>query len=102
MNSITKKPLSRRTLLKGAGAAIGLPFLESMIPALTPLARSADQRARAVHEMPPASGNTGFKIGGCRMLKPVGLQVTCISLAVEPTPMRVFGPRVEVRPSKSA
>src|SRR6185295_1683215 len=38
---ITKKSLSRRTWLKGAGVAIGLPFLESMIPALTPLARAA-------------------------------------------------------------
>src|SRR5262245_49301064 len=38
---ITKKSLSRRTWLKGAGAAIGLPFLESMIPALTPIAKAA-------------------------------------------------------------
>jgi hypothetical protein len=28
-------------LLKGAGAAIGLPFLESMVPALTPAAHAA-------------------------------------------------------------
>jgi len=38
---VTKKGLLRRTLLKGAGAAIGLPFLESMVPALTPAARAA-------------------------------------------------------------
>ena len=38
---IGKKSLSRRTLLKGAGAALGLPLLESMIPALTPLAIAA-------------------------------------------------------------
>src|SRR5438876_938024 len=38
---ISKKSLSRRALLKGAGAAVALPFLESMIPALTPLARAA-------------------------------------------------------------
>ena len=31
---ITKKSLSRRTWLKGAGAAVALPFLESMRPAL--------------------------------------------------------------------
>jgi len=30
---LTKKHLSRRTVLRGAGAAIALPFLESMIPA---------------------------------------------------------------------
>ncbi|MBN1237586.1 MAG: DUF1552 domain-containing protein [Gammaproteobacteria bacterium] len=33
MRYLTKKHLSRRTVLRGAGAAIGLPFLESMIPA---------------------------------------------------------------------
>jgi len=32
---ITKKHLSRRTFLQGAGAMIALPFLESMIPAMT-------------------------------------------------------------------
>src|SRR5436190_16811375 len=38
---VTKKSLSRRTLLKGIGAAVGLPYLESMLPAFTPLARAA-------------------------------------------------------------
>lgn len=38
---ITRKALSRRTLLRGAGAAIALPLLESMVPAMsaTPAAR---------------------------------------------------------------
>ena len=38
---ITKKHLSRRTFLQGAGVTIALPFLESMVPAQTPLARTA-------------------------------------------------------------
>src|SRR6266850_3500297 len=38
---ITKKFLSRRAWLKGMGAAVGLPFLESMVPALTPITRAA-------------------------------------------------------------
>jgi hypothetical protein len=38
---ITKKHLSRRTFIKGAGVTIALPFLESMVPAQTPLARTA-------------------------------------------------------------
>ncbi len=38
---IAKKSLSRRTLLKGVGVAVGLPFLESMIPALAPPAEAA-------------------------------------------------------------
>jgi len=41
MMFITKKHLSRRTFLRGAGVAVALPFLESMVPAQTPLARTA-------------------------------------------------------------
>jgi hypothetical protein len=33
MRYLTKKHLSRRTVLRGAGVALSLPFLESMIPA---------------------------------------------------------------------
>ena len=38
---VAKKWLPRRTMLRGLGAAVGLPFLEAMVPALTPLARAA-------------------------------------------------------------
>jgi hypothetical protein len=38
---ITKKHISRRTVLRGAGAALALPLLESMLPAATPLAQTA-------------------------------------------------------------
>jgi len=38
---ITRKHLSRRTLLRGAGAALGLPLLDAMIPAGTALAQTA-------------------------------------------------------------
>src|SRR6476660_4985482 len=38
---ISKKHLSRRTFLQGAGVTIALPFLESMVPAQTPLAKTA-------------------------------------------------------------
>jgi len=37
----TKKHLSRRTMLRGAGASIALPLLDSMIPAHTALAQTA-------------------------------------------------------------
>jgi hypothetical protein len=37
---ITKKSISRRTLLKGAGAALSLPLLDAMVPALTALNRT--------------------------------------------------------------
>ena len=38
---LTKKHLSRRTVLKGVGASVGLPLLDAMIPAATALAQTA-------------------------------------------------------------
>ncbi len=38
---ITKKQLSRRTLLRGVGAGVALPLLDAMIPAATALANTA-------------------------------------------------------------
>ncbi len=38
---ITRKHLNRRTVLRGAGAAIALPLLDAMIPAATALANTA-------------------------------------------------------------
>ena len=37
----TKSFISRRTVLRGMGATIALPFLEAMVPALTPTAKTA-------------------------------------------------------------
>src|SRR5438093_558724 len=37
----TKKYLSRRTFLRGAGVTLALPFLEAMLPAQTPLSAIA-------------------------------------------------------------
>ncbi|MBV9503648.1 MAG: DUF1552 domain-containing protein [Acidobacteriia bacterium] len=41
MNFISKKHLSRRTLLRGLGVSLSLPLLDSMVPAQTPLAKTA-------------------------------------------------------------
>ena len=38
---ITKKHISRRTLLRGAGVALALPLLDSMIPAQTLTSKTA-------------------------------------------------------------
>ena len=43
---ITKKSLSRRTMLRGLGVALALPWLDSMVPALAAVAQSAVARAR--------------------------------------------------------
>jgi hypothetical protein len=41
MSYITRKYLSRRTMLRGLGVSVALPLLDSMVPAQTPLARTA-------------------------------------------------------------
>jgi hypothetical protein len=47
MNFITKKALPRRTFLRGMmGATMALPLLEAMVPAATPLAKTAAQPVR--------------------------------------------------------
>jgi hypothetical protein len=38
---ITKKHINRRAVLKAAGVTLGLPFLDAMVPAQTPLAQTA-------------------------------------------------------------
>jgi hypothetical protein len=38
---ITKKALSRRTVLRGIGATVALPLLDGMVPALTPVGKTA-------------------------------------------------------------
>ena len=38
---VTKKYLSRRTVLRGLGATVALPLLDAMIPARTALAHTA-------------------------------------------------------------
>src|SRR6476619_2676944 len=38
---ITKKHIPRRTFLRGVGTTLALPFLESMLPAQTPLSKTA-------------------------------------------------------------
>src|SRR4051812_14823360 len=48
---ITKKHLDRRTFLRGAGVALALPLLDSMLPAQTPLSQTAAN---------PSAANTRF------------------------------------------
>src|ERR1700689_2536619 len=58
---ITKKHLSRRTLLRGAGAAIALPLFDSMLPAQTPLRKTAAggrTRFAAIEIVHGAAGST--------------------------------------------
>jgi hypothetical protein len=58
---ITRKHLSRRTLLRGLGAAVSLPLLDSMVPAQTPLRKTAAAsrtRFAAIEMVHGAAGST--------------------------------------------
>src|SRR4030095_4794520 len=58
---ITKKHISRRTVLRGAGAALALPFLESMVPAATALAQiDANPKPRFVGLFVPHGMAPGY------------------------------------------
>src|SRR5262245_65444790 len=46
---ITKKHLSRRTFLRGAGTAVALPFLHAMIPALSAQSKGRPFRFGAIY-----------------------------------------------------
>jgi Protein of unknown function (DUF1552) len=68
---VTKKSLSRRTFLHGAGATLALPLLEAMVPAFTATAKSVALPVRRfaglyvphgmiMEQFTPAQGGTGF------------------------------------------
>ena len=43
---VTKRALSRRTVLRGLGTAVALPLLDAMVPALTAMQRTAAKPVR--------------------------------------------------------
>jgi hypothetical protein len=61
MNFITNKSLHRRTVLKGIGATIALPFLDAMMPARA-LAQTKKIRLVAMEMVHGAAGSTAFGI----------------------------------------
>jgi hypothetical protein len=102
---ITKKHISRRTVLKGAGAALALPFLDSMIPAATAQSSAAASAAArpqrfvgifTPHGMAPgywvpSKEGTDFEYPYCwKPLEPFRDQVTLMSglhsTSAEPPP----------------
>ena len=61
---LTQKHMSRRTVLKGAGVTLALPFLEAMLPAGAVQARAAGRRIRlaAIEMVHGAAGSTAIGI----------------------------------------
>jgi hypothetical protein len=89
---VTRKALSRRTFLRGAGAALALPLLDAMVPALTAQTRTpaAPQRLRRLGYvyMPMGCDHTRWRLPGDTLerlsptlapLAPVRQHVTVIS-----------------------
>jgi hypothetical protein len=59
---VTRKHLSRRTILRGMGTSLALPLLDSMVPAQTPLAKTAAAgrtRLACIEMVHGAAGSTG-------------------------------------------
>ena len=62
MQYISKKHLSRRALLRGMGVALGLPLLDSMVPAQTPMSKTAaagKTRLCCIEMVHGSAGSTG-------------------------------------------
>jgi uncharacterized protein DUF1552 len=88
---IFKKHLSRRTFLRGAGVAVGLPFLDAMVPAWTALAQTAASpkprmgfmylpHGAIMEAWTPAAEGAGFELSP--ILKPLAAyrkQLTVVS-----------------------
>jgi hypothetical protein len=92
MAFVTKKHLSRRTFLNGAGVTLALPFLESMIPAVAALGQTAASRTRTrlgcvyfphgaiMNKWTPATEGAGFELSEIlQPLKPFHGQINVIS-----------------------
>ncbi len=61
---ITQKHLSRRTVLKGMGATMALPFLEAMVPAQTPLRKTAAASRTRLACVEMVHGSAGSTVYG--------------------------------------
>src|SRR5450755_3808321 len=58
---LTRKHISRRTVLRGMGAAVALPFLDAMVPAQTPSRNTAAvprSRLACIEMVHGAAGST--------------------------------------------
>ncbi|HSU89511.1 MAG TPA: DUF1552 domain-containing protein, partial [Terriglobia bacterium] len=88
---ITRKHISRRTFLRGAGVAVGLPFLDAMVPAGTALAQTAAKplprmgfiyfpHGAIMDQWTPAKEGTDFELSPIlKPLTPFKKQLTVVS-----------------------
>ncbi|MFN8059499.1 MAG: DUF1552 domain-containing protein [Vicinamibacterales bacterium] len=63
---ITKKQLARRTVLRGMGATVALPFLDAMVSAQTPIRKSAAMPRPRLAALEMVHGSAGATLEGAR------------------------------------
>lgn len=100
---LTKKSLHRRTMLRGLGAAVSLPLLDAMFPALTPLAKAAaNPRMRfgvvytpngaIMQQLTPKTVGKGFEFTPIlKPLEPFGDSLIVVTNLTRPHPGSQFG-----------
>jgi hypothetical protein len=100
---LTKKLLSRRTMLRGVGAAVSLPLLDAMLPALVPLAKAdakPKMRFGAVYfpngaimqELTPKTAGAGFEFTPIlKPLEPFRDSLIVVTNLTRPHPGSQFG-----------
>ncbi len=87
---ITKTYLSRRTVLRGMGATIAMPFLDAMVPAQTPLRRTAAAprtRLACIEMVHGCAGSTQYGIDNHYWMpasEGAGFEFTTILKPLEP------------------
>ena len=87
---ITKTHLSRRTVLRGMGATIAMPFLDAMVPAQTPLRRTAAAprtRLACIEMVHGCAGSTQYGIDNHYWMpasEGAGFEFTTILKPLEP------------------
>ena len=85
---ITKRAIPRRTILRGFGTALALPFLDGMVPALTAIGKTAAKPARRLR---PTVTLVAFVLGALALavayLALHGVQVLAPAPILQPAPM---------------
>jgi hypothetical protein len=111
MMFITKKHLSRRTFLRGAGVTLALPLLESMVPAATALNQTAARgRTRLgciyfphgaiMDKWTPAADGTGFEFS--EILQPLTPFRDSISVISDLSHPQAYGSGATANHNRSA
>ena len=100
---LSKKSLSRRTILRGLGAAVTLPLLDAMLPAFVPLAK-ADAKPRLrfgavyfpngaiMQQLTPKTVGAGFEFTPIlKPLEPFSDKLIVVTNLTRPHPGSQFG-----------